>query len=156
MHWTLIAGIGRVESTHAYDGKDADDNGNLLKPVLGLSSTAASAARPSSATPTAARSTATPSTTAPSAHAVPPETWNQYAGDGNGDGIADPQNLFDSALTTGKYLCDGGLNMQGSDSGRQGDPPLQQLRRLRGQRAGLVAGYSTGIMPAASDLPRIH
>lgn len=35
MHWTLLAGIGRVESGHANDGKDADANGNLYKPVIG-------------------------------------------------------------------------------------------------------------------------
>jgi membrane-bound lytic murein transglycosylase B len=52
-----------------------------------------------------------------------PETWKHYAEDGNGDGVADPQNLFDAALTTGRYLCDGNLDLR--------DPAQQVTAVLR-------------------------
>jgi membrane-bound lytic murein transglycosylase B len=54
---------------------------------------------------------------------VLPETWKRYAADGNGDGVIDPQNLFDAALTTGRYLCDGGLDLR--------DPEQQVAAVLR-------------------------
>lgn len=34
-----------------------------------------------------------------------PSTWLLYGQDGNGDGAADPQNLFDAAASTAAYLC---------------------------------------------------
>ena len=30
-----------------------------------------------------------------------PSTWSRYAADGNGDGVADPQNLYDAAHAAG-------------------------------------------------------
>jgi hypothetical protein len=36
-----------------------------------------------------------------------PSTWAGYAADGNGDGKTDPFNLFDAALATAAYLCNG-------------------------------------------------
>ncbi len=42
-----------------------------------------------------------------------PATWAGYASDGNGgDGIKDPNNVFDAALSAAKYLCSGGLNLR--------------------------------------------
>ncbi|WP_236724208.1 lytic transglycosylase domain-containing protein, partial [Mycobacterium avium] len=41
-----------------------------------------------------------------------PGTWARYASDGKGDGVADPQNLFDSTLAAARYLCSGGLNLR--------------------------------------------
>lgn len=34
-----------------------------------------------------------------------PETWSRWATDGNGDGFADPDNLYDSALSAARFLC---------------------------------------------------
>jgi membrane-bound lytic murein transglycosylase B len=34
-----------------------------------------------------------------------PGTWKSFAADGNGDGIADPHNIYDAAVATGNYLC---------------------------------------------------
>ena len=34
-----------------------------------------------------------------------PETWSYWETDGNGDGVADPQNLYDAAATAGQFLC---------------------------------------------------
>ena len=41
-----------------------------------------------------------------------PGTWARYASDGDGDGKADPQNLFDATLAAARYLCSGGLNLR--------------------------------------------
>lgn len=35
-----------------------------------------------------------------------PDSWRAYAHDGDGDGVADPSNFFDAALSAAWYLCD--------------------------------------------------
>jgi membrane-bound lytic murein transglycosylase B len=37
-----------------------------------------------------------------------PATWSDWGADGNGDGVADPQQIDDAALTTARYLCETG------------------------------------------------
>ena len=37
-----------------------------------------------------------------------PSTWRRYATDGNGDGIADPNNIYDAAASAARYLCASG------------------------------------------------
>jgi membrane-bound lytic murein transglycosylase B len=34
-----------------------------------------------------------------------PTTWDELGRDGNGDGVADPDNLYDAALTAVAHLC---------------------------------------------------
>ncbi|MET9368555.1 lytic transglycosylase domain-containing protein [Streptomyces griseoflavus] len=40
-----------------------------------------------------------------------PSTWARWGADGNGDGRADPNNIFDAALAAGHYLCAGDRNL---------------------------------------------
>ena len=40
-----------------------------------------------------------------------PGTWSWAGRDGDGDGRRDPQNLYDAALATADYLCDGGRDL---------------------------------------------
>ncbi len=40
-----------------------------------------------------------------------PSTWARWGTDGNGDGRADPNNIFDAALAAGHYLCAGDRNL---------------------------------------------
>lgn len=49
-----------------------------------------------------------------------PATWRSYGLDGNGDGVADPHNIFDAALTAASYLCDAGPPMAAEDDWRRG------------------------------------
>ncbi|MFE4502916.1 lytic transglycosylase domain-containing protein [Rhodococcus sp. NPDC056743] len=157
MQWTMLAGIGRVESGHAHDGKDADALGNLFEPVIGLP---LNGSLPGQAVIMDTDGGALDGDTVYDRAVGPmqfiPSTWTQYAGDGNGDGISDPQNLFDSALTTGKYLCDGGLNMQDLTQAAKAIHRYNNSAAYVANVLAWTAGYSTGIIPAASDLPRIH
>lgn len=156
MNWALLAGIGRVESTHANDGAAGAD-GTLFEPILGpvLDGSLAGNNVIMDTDGGELDGNATYDRAVGPMQFLP-ETWKHYATDGNGDGKADPQNLFDSAATTGKYLCDGGLNMA---------DPLQATRAILRYNnsmayvANVVAwsvAYSTGIAPAEADLPRIH
>jgi hypothetical protein len=40
-----------------------------------------------------------------------PSTWAMSGRDGDGDGVADPQNVFDAALSSAGYLCAGGRDL---------------------------------------------
>lgn len=40
-----------------------------------------------------------------------PSTWRLVARDGNGDGLADPSNIDDAALSAAHYLCAGGRDL---------------------------------------------
>ena len=156
MPWTLIAGIGRVESTHAFDGKAGPDgvaNPPIYGPVLDGHLAGNNVIRD---TDGGALDGITGYDRAVGPTQFLPETWKRYAGDGNGDGKSDPQNLFDAALTTGRYLCDRGLNMR--DLGQQTKAILRYNNSMA-YVANVMAwsvGYSTGIAPGPEALPRIH
>ncbi|MDC3727156.1 lytic transglycosylase domain-containing protein [Rhodococcus sp. Rp3] len=156
MHWTLLAGIGRVESGHANGGR-ADDKGNLFDPVIGLP---LDGSLPGQAVIHDTDGGVLDGDTVYDRAVGPmqfiPTTWNQYAGDGNGDGVADPQNLYDSTLTTAKYLCDGGLDMRNIAHSTKA---IHRYNNSMAYVANVLAwstAYSTGIDPSPADLPRIH
>lgn len=45
-----------------------------------------------------------------------PGTWASWGSDGDGDGRADPQNVYDAALSAARYLCAGGRDLS-TDAG---------------------------------------
>jgi hypothetical protein len=59
-----------------------------------------------------------------------PSTWAQYATDGNGDGTADPFNIYDAAASAAKYLCDAGAVLRTRTGKGTGGPDLQPLQQL--------------------------
>lgn len=40
-----------------------------------------------------------------------PETWKYFGVDANGDGVADPDNIDDAAVSAARYLCYGGRDL---------------------------------------------
>jgi hypothetical protein len=82
-----------------------------------------------------------------------PGTWSRYASDGNGDGKADVQNVFDASLAAARYLCSGGLNL------RDQSQVMTAILRYNNSMAyaqnvlGWAAAYATGVVPV--DLPPI-
>ncbi|MGV9857912.1 lytic transglycosylase domain-containing protein [Gordonia sp. NPDC003425] len=110
--WTLIAGIGKVESHHANEG-DTDAHGALRTPIFGPALDGSLAGNQVVADTDGGRLDGDPThDRAVGPMQFLPATWQKYAADGNGDGIADPQNIFDAALTTARYLCDGNLDLR--------------------------------------------
>ena len=82
-----------------------------------------------------------------------PGTWSRYASDGDGDGKADVQNVFDASLAAARYLCSGGLNL------RDQSQVMTAILRYNNSMAyaqnvlGWAAAYATGVVPV--DLPPI-
>lgn len=148
--WNLLAGIGRIESLHA-NGGATDARGTPINPIYGptLDGTLAGneiiVQSVQSGRVTYAR--------AMGPMQFLPGTWARYASDGDGDGKADVQNLFDSTLAAARYLCSGGLNLR--------DPShvMGAILRYNNSTAyarnvlGWAAAYATGVEPV--DLPPI-
>ncbi|HEX2361602.1 MAG TPA: lytic murein transglycosylase [Jiangellaceae bacterium] len=106
MRWQVLAGIGKIESGHAGNGRvtaEGDAVPRILGPVL------------DGAGPVAAISdhddgrwdldSAWDRAVGPMQFI--PGTWALFGVDGSGDGIADPNNVFDATLSAGRYLCVG-------------------------------------------------
>jgi membrane-bound lytic murein transglycosylase B len=114
--WRLIAGIGKVESHHADEG-NVDNHGTLRDPIFGPVLNGSLAGNQVITDTDHGRLDGDASyDRAVGPMQFLPETWNHYAADANGDGKADPQNIFDAALTTARYLCDGNLDLRNDAS----------------------------------------
>jgi membrane-bound lytic murein transglycosylase B len=148
--WNLLAGIGRIESSHA-NGGATDTSGTALRPIYGpvldgsLPGNEVIVQGNTAGRPVYAR--------AMGPMQFLPGTWSRFASDGDGDGKSDPQNVFDAALGTARYLCSGGLNL------RNQAQVLTAILRYNNSMAyaqnvlGWAAAYATGVAPL--DLPPI-
>jgi membrane-bound lytic murein transglycosylase B len=148
--WNLLAGIGRIESMHA-NGGATDARGTAVRPIYGP---ALDGTLPGNEIIVQSR-TAGRVTYARAMGPMQflPGTWSRYASDGDGDGKADVQNLFDSSLATARYLCSGGLNLR--DAGQVMAAILRYNNSVAYARnvLGWAAAYATGVVPV--DLPPI-
>jgi hypothetical protein len=112
--WAVIASIGRIESNHARGGY-VDSAGTTREPILGpqLNGQGGFAAIPDTDQGLLDTDPVWDRAVGPTQFI--PGTWRGYASDGNGDGKSDPNNLFDAALATGRYLCSGGFDLANPD-----------------------------------------
>lgn len=108
LSWWMLAGIGYVESGHAAGGQ-VDANGRVLTPILGP---VLDGSTPQTATVVDTDRGAYDGDAVHDRAVGPmqflPATWRGFGADGNGDGTADPQNVYDAALSAGRYLCASG------------------------------------------------
>jgi membrane-bound lytic murein transglycosylase B len=82
-----------------------------------------------------------------------PGTWARYASDGDGDGVADPQNLYDSTLAAARYLCSGGLNLRDQSQVMAAILRYNNSTSYARNVLGWAAAYATGVVPV--DLPPV-
>ncbi|MFI1757192.1 lytic murein transglycosylase [Streptomyces sp. NPDC020571] len=103
--WELLAAIGKVESGQARGGA-VDRNGTTLSRITGppLDGRGFALIRD---TDGGAHDGDTVYDRAVGPMQFLPSTWARWGADGNGDGRADPNNVFDAALAAGHYLCAG-------------------------------------------------
>lgn len=148
--WNLLAGIGRIESGHASNGA-TDARGTAVRPIYGPT---LDGTLPGNEVVV---QSAAPGRVSYARAMGPmqflPGTWAHYASDGDGDGVADPQNLYDSTLAAARYLCSGNLNL------RDQSQVLSAILRYNNSMPyaqnvlGWAAAYATGVIPV--DLPPI-
>lgn len=148
--WNLLAGIGRIESMHS-NGGATDPTGTSMGGIFGpaldgtLAGNEVIVQNVQAGRVTYAR--------AMGPMQFLPSTWARYASDGNGDGKADIQNIYDASLGAARYLCSGNLNL------RDRSQVLSAILRYNNSMAyaqnvlGWAAAYATGVAPI--DLPPI-
>ncbi|MFJ2937984.1 NlpC/P60 family protein [Streptomyces sp. NPDC087219] len=135
MRWSVIAGIGKVESDHAA-GREVTTNGDVTPRIYGLRLNGSGAGGNTSIhsdTDGGALDGDTLYDRAVGPMQFIPSTWQGPSGqDGNGDTVKDPHNAFDAAQATAVYLCGTGSSNLTDDA---------QLRRavLRYNQSGSYA-----------------
>ncbi len=148
--WNLLAGIGRIESGHANNGA-TDTTGTAVNPIYGP---ALDGSLPGNETIVASSQLGRVTyARAMGPMQFLPGTWSRFASDGDGDGKADPQNVYDASLSAARYLCSGGLNL------RDQSQVMSAILRYNNSVAyarnvlGWAAAYATGVAPV--NLPPI-
>ena len=148
--WNLLAGVGRIESGHA-NGGATDARGTAVQPIYGPALDGTLPGNEVIAQSSVAGSVTYARAIGPMQFL--PGTWARYASDGDGDGVADPQNLYDSTLAAARYLCSGGLNLR--DQSQVMAAILRYNNSIPYARnvLGWAAAYATGVVPV--DLPPV-
>jgi membrane-bound lytic murein transglycosylase B len=111
--WSLLAGIGRVESDHGrYGGSKPDANGDVHPAILGpvLDGSGGNAAIPDTDGGQYDGNSTWDRAVGPMQFI--PSSWATGGRDGNGDGLRDPENMFDAALAAANYLCAAGGDLR--------------------------------------------
>jgi hypothetical protein len=149
LSWSVLAGIGRIESDHASDGR-VDTYGNTLGRILGprLDGSPGVAAIPDTDHGVLDGDTVWDRAVGPMQFI--PSSWRIWSVDGNGDGVANPNNIYDSTVATGLYLCAGGADLS--------DPAQLQAAIFGYNHSATYVdvvlqwahAYLTGVVPTAS------
>ncbi|MEU2929885.1 lytic transglycosylase domain-containing protein [Streptomyces sp. NPDC007251] len=109
LRWQLLAAIGQVESGQAWGGRVTPD-GTTVTPILGPRLTGGAFAAVPDTDGGAYDGDAVYDRAVGPMQFIP-STWARWGADGNGDGRADPDNVYDAALAAGRYLCAGGRDL---------------------------------------------
>jgi membrane-bound lytic murein transglycosylase B len=116
--WNTLAGVGEVESHHGnINGSTLDAAGNAIPPIFGIPLDGQAVNNiPDSdkglidGDPTIDR--------AVGPMQFIPESWRNWGIDGSANGVIDPQNIDDAALSTANYLCHAGGDLADPDGWR--------------------------------------
>ena len=109
LHWTVLSGIGRVESDHGrFRGTTLDLRGTTTGPIIGIALTGENETANIADTDGGALDGDTRWDRAVGPMQFIPTTWRSTATDGDGDGTASPHNIYDAARTAASYLCRSG------------------------------------------------
>lgn len=112
--WNTLAGIGYVETRHGtysgkvFSGSHLTEDGVATPPIIGVPLDGSPGVASIPDTDGGELDGDTEYDRAVGPMQFIPETWRRYGRDANGDGIADPNQIDDSALSAANLLCDKG------------------------------------------------
>lgn len=114
--WNTLAGIGATESGHGSHGdSQLGADGLVTPPIIGIALDGGESVAAVPDTDGGEYDGDVEWDRAVGPMQFIPETWEYYAQDGNGDGVADPHQLDDAALTAGVLLCERGGDLTTDD-----------------------------------------
>ena len=106
--WNTLAGIGAIESAHGtHSGGNLDEAGYPQPAIRGIPLDGTASAAIGDTDGGAWDGDATWDRAVGPLQFIP-ATWQRWGADGNGDGVADPNQIDDAALAAGRYLCAAG------------------------------------------------
>jgi hypothetical protein len=109
--WTLIAAIGRVESNHGrHGGNKLNSSGVAVPGIYGPRLDGISTAKIND-TDAGQFDNDSAFDRAVGPMQFIPGTWRAMGVDGDGDGVRNPQDIDDAAMSTAVYLCSGNTNL---------------------------------------------
>lgn len=118
--WTTVAGIGGVESRHGtHRGARLAPDGTVTPQIRGVPLDGGPGVAEIPDTDGGVMDGDRTHDRAMGPMQFIPETWRRWGVDANGDGVADPDNLDDAALTAARYLCDRGGDLTTEGGWRQ-------------------------------------
>lgn len=112
--WPLLAAIGKVETDHGRSWGSASRitaDGEVLPTILGPVLNGKNGSALLLDTDGGAYDHNRQYDRAVGPMQFVPATWSELGRDGNGDGIADPNNIWDATLTAASYLCGNGRDL---------------------------------------------
>ena len=145
-----MAGIGRIESGHA-NGGATDARGTAVQPIYGPTLDGTLPGNEVIVQSGAGGQVSYARAMGPMQFL--PGTWARYASDGDGDGVADPQNLYDATLAAARYLCSGGLNLRDQSQAMAAVLRYNNSTSYARNVVGWAAAYAAGVVPV--DLPPV-
>ena len=151
--WSLLAGIGRVESNHGrFGGASLNPDGTSTPKIMGppLNGVGFAFIRDTDGgafdgDPSYDR--------AVGPMQFIPSTWQAYGADADGNGTADPFNINDAALAAAHYLCVAGGNLRTDAGQRQAVMAYNHSDSYVNEVLALAHAYANGI-PVA-DIPLV-
>jgi membrane-bound lytic murein transglycosylase B len=109
--WNTVAAVGFVESAHgALGGGHLTASGDVSRPIVGPGLNGDGFAAIADTDDGALDGDALWDRAVGPMQFIP-STWKQAGRDANGDGVADPHNIDDAALSAAGYLCAGGRDL---------------------------------------------
>jgi membrane-bound lytic murein transglycosylase B len=109
IEWWALAGITRSESRHGtYGGSELLTNGDTSKPIVGIPLNGTNETAVIGDTDGGKLDGDPVFDRAVGPMQFIPQTWERWKRDGNGDGVEDPSNIYDAALSAAGYLCASG------------------------------------------------
>ena len=154
--WTLLAGIGRVESDHGRYGGSVLGNDGVPRPaIVGV---ALNGAGPVAAIHDSDNGRFDGDTVwdrAVGPMQFIPTTWRSAGRDGDGDGVKSPNDIDDAALASAAYLCHGGRDLSGTSAERAAIFSYNPSEYYVDLVSAFAHGYATGsfVIPSPPVAP---
>lgn len=118
--WNTVAGIGKVESDHGrHDGAVIQPDGHVEPLIFGVPLTGGDVENIPDTDGGEFDGTAA-FDRAIGPMQIIPQTWRSWPADGNGDGVPDPHNIYDAAISAANYLCHADSDWISGDGWRAG------------------------------------